>query len=60
MEWKFSEFNKFGESNESLKHELGPFKDPVSYMCLAGPVVAPWSLTQVVAGSNSFTVMTIL
>ena len=28
------------------------FKDPASYMCLAGAVVASWSLTQQVAGSN--------
>ena len=34
------------------------FKDPVSYMCLAGPVIASWSLTQEVAGSKPFTVMT--
>ena len=34
------------------------FKDPVSHMCLAGPVVASWSLMQEVAGSRSFTVMT--
>ena len=34
------------------------FKDPVSHMCLAGAVVASWSLTQVVAGSSPFTVMT--
>ena len=27
-------------------------------MCLAGTVVASWSLTQVVAGSNPFTVLT--
>ena len=27
-------------------------------MCLAGSVVASWSLTQEVAGSNPFTVMT--
>ena len=26
------------------------FKDPVSHMCLAGTVVACWSLTQEVAG----------
>ena len=26
------------------------FKDPVSHMCLAGSVVAFWSLTQEVAG----------
>ena len=30
------------------------FKDPVSHMCLAGTVVASWSLTQEVAGSGTF------
>ena len=34
------------------------FKDAVSHMRLAGTVVAYWSLTQEVAGSNPFTVMT--
>ena len=34
------------------------FKDPVSHVCLAGTVVASWSLTQEVASSNPFTVMT--
>ena len=34
------------------------FKDPVSHMCLAGAVVASWSITQEVAGSSPFTVMT--
>ena len=33
------------------------FKDPVPHMCLAGAVVASWSLTQEVAGSSPFTVM---
>ena len=33
-------------------------KDPVSYMFLAGTVVASWSLTQGVAGFDPFTVMT--
>ena len=33
------------------------FKDPVSHMCLAGTVVAAWSLTQEVAGSSPFTIM---
>ena len=28
------------------------FKDPISHMCLAGTVVACWSLTQGVAGSS--------
>ena len=34
------------------------FKDPVSHVCLAGAVVASWSLTQEVTGSNPLTVMT--
>ena len=34
----------------------GPFKDPVSHMCLAGAVVASWSLTQDVAGWSPFKV----
>ena len=34
------------------------FKDPVSHMCLAGSVVASWSITQEVAGLSPFTVMT--
>ena len=33
-------------------------KDPVSHMCLAGTVIASWSLTEEVAGSSPFTVMT--
>ena len=33
------------------------FKDPVSHTCLAGTVVASWSLTQEVAGLSPFTVM---
>ena len=37
------------------------FKDPVSHtchMCPSGNVITSWSLTQEVAGSNPFTVMT--
>ena len=34
------------------------FKDPVSHTCLAGTVVATWSLTQKMASSSPFTVMT--
>ena len=37
------------------------FKDNVSHMCLAGTVVASWSLSEEigwVAGSSPFTVMT--
>ena len=33
-------------------------KDPVSHMCLAGAVVASWSVTQEVADSSPFNVMT--
>ena len=39
---------------------LDQLKDPVSQMCLAGAVVASWSLTQEVAGSSPFTVMRII
>ena len=35
-----------------------PFKVPVSHTCLAGIVVASWSLTQEIAGLSPFTVMT--
>ena len=34
------------------------FKDPVSHMCLVGTVVTSWSLTQEVAGSSPFAVVT--
>ena len=33
------------------------FKDPVSYTCLAGAVVASWALTQDVTGLSPFAVM---
>ena len=33
------------------------FKDPLCYLCLAGPLVAFWCLTQAIAGLFSFTVM---
>ena len=36
----------------------GQFEDPISHMPLAGAMVASWSLTQEVTGSNSFTLMT--
>ena len=52
------EFSEFRESNKSLKYECSQFKDSVSHMCLAGFVVASWSLKQEVSGSGSFTVMT--
>ena len=54
MEWIFSKFNKFRESGNLPKHELGL----ISHVCLAGIVVASWSLRQDVAGSIPFTVMT--
>ena len=34
------------------------YKDPVSHVCLAGTVVASWSVMQEVAGSSPYTVMT--
>ena len=34
------------------------FKDPVSNICLAGTVAACWSLTQEMASSSPFTVIT--
>ena len=33
-------------------------KDPVSHVCIAGDVVASWSLSQSLTGSSPFTVMT--
>ena len=33
------------------------FKDPVSHMCLAGIVVASWSLTKEVVGLSPFTII---
>ena len=50
MDQKFSEFR---ESDKSLEHERAQLKDPVCYRCLAGTVVASWSLTQKVAGLNN-------
>ena len=35
-------------------------KDSVSHICLAGAVVASWSLIQEVAGLSPFTVMRII
>ena len=34
------------------------FKDPLSHVCLAGDVVASWSLTQEMAGLSPFTIIT--
>ena len=44
------EFSEFGNTDKSLKHELGSVSHLVSQLCLAGTVVASWSLTQEVAG----------
>ena len=44
MEWKFSEFSKFRESDKSVKHELGSIERSVSHVCLAGALVAFLSL----------------
>ena len=41
------------DSNNLINHRSmiwDQFKDPVSHMCLAGTVVASWSLTQEVPG----------
>ena len=46
MEQVFTEISKFRESDKSLKHELGSFKDPVSHRCLVSAVVASWSPTE--------------
>ena len=49
-------------NSENLKHHWSmnwyQFKDPGTYMCLAGAVVASWSVKQEVWGSSPFTVMT--
>ena len=57
-QWSFpleigKKFSEFKESNKSLKHELVQFRYPLGYLCLAGAVVASWSLTQEVAGSSN-------
>ena len=41
-----------------LNMNWNQFKDPVFRLCLAGAVVASWSPTQELAGSNPFTVVT--
>ena len=52
----------YGKTAQSLINHrsmnLGQFKDHVSHMCLAGAVVASWSLAPEVAGSSPFTIMT--
>ena len=60
MEQESSEFSKSGNLMNQANMNLSQFTDLVSYMCLAGYVVASWSLTQEMAGSSSFTIATII
>ena len=46
MDAQFSEFKKFRESDKSVNHKLGKFKDPLYYPCLASCVLTYWPLTQ--------------
>ena len=46
-------FPKWIRNSGNLINHWAQFKDPVSHMCLAGAVVASWSLTQEVACSNN-------
>ena len=50
--WKRNSLNSANSGNLTNHWSMNwaPFKDPVSNMCLAGVVVASWSLTQEVAG----------
>ena len=43
--WKVNSVNSANSMN-LLKHEWDHFKDVVSHLCLAGTVVASWSLTR--------------
>ena len=67
-EWFIGVFSKWNRNSLNLANSANlinhwsmnwaQFKDPASHLCLAGAVVASWSLTQDVAGSSPFTVMT--
>ena len=50
MEQEFSELSNSGNLINHLCMNLSQLKDPAFHMCLAGAVVASWSLTQGVAG----------
>ena len=50
----FTEFSEFRENDNHWSMSWAQFKDPVSYMCCAGAVVACWALTQEVAGWQGF------
>ena len=60
--WNRNSVNSANSRNliNNISMKCGKFKDPVSHMCLAGTMVASWSLTQEVAGLNSFTAMTFI
>ena len=53
---RFSEFRE--SENHWSMNWAHIIKIPVSHMCLAGAVIASWSLTQEMTGSSHFTVMT--
>ena len=55
---EFSEFREWRESDKSLKHELGSTLRSCLHMCLAGTVGTSLSLTQEVASSSPYAVMT--
>ena len=48
----------FREPDDHWSINWAQYKEYVSHMCPAGTVVVSWSLTQEVAGSRPFTVMT--
>ena len=59
----FSKWNSVNSANlgNQIHHwsmSWGQLKVPASHICLAGAVVASWSLMQEMAGLNPFTVMT--
>ena len=47
--WNRNSLNSANRINH-INMNWAQFKDPVSHLCLAGAVVASWSLTQEVAG----------
>ena len=49
----FIEFSEFGETDHPWNMNWAQFKHSVSHMSLADTVVASWSLTQEVRGSNT-------
>ena len=58
-----SSFNSVNSANsENLINQSSmnwaEFKEPLSHVCLAGAVVASWALTQEMAGSSPFPVIT--